>query len=155
MFYTAMILMASNAMVSLTAIISRELWDTHWSVVCFYTKIVSIAQLVIVSVFLSTPCLPECGLLRFNIIVLSLIATIAQVFYVISLQNEEAHIIGFCDNASNIIVSQIFQVIFFTQIPKLLTVVGFLLVLSSMILIGVKKVWENRRHATASNTNTL
>ena len=153
MFHTAMILMASNAMVSLTAIISRQLRDTHWSVVCFYTKLVSIIQLLIVSAFLGSYCLPGCGLLRFHMIVLSLIANIAQVFYVICLQNEEAHIIGFSDNASNIIVSQIFQVIFFIQIPKLLTILGFLLVLTSMILIGVKKVLENRRQATVNNEN--
>ena len=144
MFHTAMVLMASNAIVSFAAIISRQLRDTHWSVLCLSSKVVGTIQLVGICIYMGVYCLPACGLLRFNIIILSLIANITQVFYIICLQNEEAHIIGLSDNASNIIVSQIFQIIFFSQIPKMLKLIGFFLVLSSMILLGAKKIWENK-----------
>ena len=153
MFYTAMVLMASNAMVSFTAIISRHLRDTHWSVMCLSSKVISTIQLLGVCIYFGTFCLPECGLIRFNIIILSFIAYITQALYIICLQHEEAHIIGLSDNASNIIVSQIFQIIFFSQIPKTLKVVGFLLVLASMIMLGGKKIWDSKHKKTDNGDN--
>ena len=99
-----MISVVKPIFVSFTAIISRQLRDTHWSVLCLSSKFVSTIQLVGICIYLGVYCLPACGLLRFNIIILSLIANITQVFYIICLQNEEAHIIGLSDNASNIIV---------------------------------------------------
>ena len=146
-----MISVVKPIFVSFTTIISRQLRDTHWSVLCLSSKVVGTIQLVVICIYLGVYCLPECGLLRFNIIILSLIANIPQVFYIICLQNEEAHIIGLSDNASNIIVSQIFQIIFFSQIPKMLKLIGFFLVLSSMILLGAKKIWENKYKANTKS----
>ena len=145
MLKAAMILMGSNAMVSLTAIISRHLRDTHWSIVCLSSKAIGCILYLSITVYNSSFCLPDCGLLRFKIIVISLVANVTMVFYVICLQNEEAHIIGLSDNASNIIVSQLFGILFFSQIPKTLKLLGFFLVLLSMLMIGLKKILDNRK----------
>ena len=92
------------------------------------------------------------NILSTKIIVMSLVANVAMVFYVICLQNEEAHIIGLSDNASNIIVSQLFGILFFSQIPKTLKLLGFFLVLLSMLMIGGKKILDNRKNGADCDT---
>ena len=52
-------------------------------------------------------------------------------------------ILGLVDNSANIIVSFLFQTVFFLDTPRPLKLVGAGVVLSSVILIGGRAVWQH------------
>ena len=70
-------------------------------------------------------------------------ASIIQFLSIQAYKFEEAHILALVDNSANIIVSFLFQTIFFLDTPNPLKLVGAGLVLSSVIFIGGRAVWQH------------
>ena len=55
---------------------------------------------------------------------------------------EEAHVISLVDNATSIVMSVIFQILFFADYPNTLKTIGACLVISSMLIVGGQKFWK-------------
>ena len=70
-------------------------------------------------------------------------ASAIQLLSIQAYKFEEAHILGLVDNSANIIVSFLFQTVFFLDTPGPLKLVGAGVVLSSVILIGGRTVWQH------------
>ena len=96
-------------------------------------------------------CLPECGFERLGILSLALVTTVSQCLTIKALQLEEAHIISLVENAGSIIVSLLFQIIIFNDIPNTIKIVGALLTLASIIIIGVQKIMKARQISCSSS----
>lgn len=55
-----------------------------------------------------------------------------------AIRYEKAGVIGLVDNAGHLIFSQVFQVIIFNEMPRLLSIVGVFLVLAAVISLGIR-----------------
>ena len=59
--------------------------------------------------------------------------------------SEEAHNVSLVENAGSIIVSLLYQIIVFHDIPNTLKILGALLTLTSMVIVGVQKIVAARQ----------
>ena len=102
-------------------------------------------ELSIVCAAMGLYCIPECGVNRWGIPVLALSGFLTQMLFIFGLKVEEAHIVGITDNASSIIISFIFQLLFFQDYPNTLKIVGACIVMSSIIFVGAHKIYNHRK----------
>ena len=49
------------------------------------------------------------------------------------------------DSAGGIVVSVLFQVVFFHDFPNLVKILGSLLVLLSIFIVGMNKIWKTKK----------
>ena len=82
----------------------------------------------------------------------AILGNITQFLFILALKFEEAHIVGVTDNASGIIVSFLFQLIFFQDSPNLLKIIGACVVVFSILLMGGFKIYKHRREDKLRNT---
>ena len=75
----------------------------------------------------------------------AILGNITQFLFILALKFEEAHIVGVTDNASGIIVSFLFQLIFFRDFPNTLKIIGLCVVLLSILLLGGQKILKQRK----------
>ena len=150
MLYTALGLMAVNALGGSINVILRYLRDMHWAALAISTRIFGITEMFITCCFMGVFCIPSCGFERWGSLLLAIIGCLTQICFIFAIKNEEAHIIGLVDNAVSVIVSFLFQIIFFGDYPNILKIVGSCLVLSSIFIIGGQKIWKARQKETHS-----
>jgi len=103
-----------------------------------YSRLFNLIELVIAFLVTGTLCLPQCGMDRVLIVILSVIGSVSSGTLVSGLKYEKAGVIGLVDNAGHLIFSQVFQVIIFNEMPRLLSIVGVFLVLAAVISLGIR-----------------
>ena len=145
MFYAAIGLCVAQALGSSVSVILRHLRDIHWAALGISTRIFSVIEISIALGVMGLYCLPGCGADRWRIVALAVLGNITQCFTILALKLEEAHIVSVTDNASGIIVSFLFQLIFFQDSPNLLKVLGTCVVVFSILLVGGAKIYKHRR----------
>ena len=145
MLYTALGLVCANALGGCVSVILRYLRDMHWAALAISTRIFGMVEMFIVCSALGLFCIPECGFERWGSVVVAVCGCLNQICFIFALKNEEAHIIGLVDNAGSVAISFFFQVLFFSDYPNTLKIIGACLVLSSIFIIGGQKVWRNKR----------
>jgi len=145
MFYTALVLIVATAVSSLVTVILRHLRTMHWSALMSSVRLFSMVEHISVCFYLGGYCIPACGRERLNILLLSITGGLVQAFMIFSLKFEEANIVGLVDNTGNILVSVIFQAAFFVDPLGSLKLIGVGVVLSSVILLGGRKVLQHRK----------
>ncbi|CRL00287.1 CLUMA_CG013560, isoform A [Clunio marinus] len=136
-FWGPLAALASAIFTANAMIIIRMLRGLHHSVVicnfgvfaCFFTLI----MLIITNTF----CLPPCEN-RFLILMLGIFSFWGQLLLTISLKMEEAGVISIA-RSTTIVFAFIWQVIFFKQIPCFYSILGALLIVSSVGLNALKK----------------
>ena len=143
MMYTAIGLMVANAIGGVISVIIRYLKDMHWAALAISTRIFGVMEMFAVCAVMGLFCIPECGFERWSILVLAVIGCVVQMCFIIALKREEAHVIGLVDNATSIVMSVIFQILFFADYPNTLKIIGACLVISSMLIVGGKKFWKS------------
>ena len=145
MMYTALALFVASAFSGVIGVILRYLRSMHWAALAITSKIFIILEMIIFCSFLSLFCVPECGLDRWGVFINAIIGLFCQTCSIISLKFEESHIVGLTANASSIIVSFVFQLIFFNDFPNTVKIVGACIVMMSMLLLGGHKIWRHRQ----------
>merc|ERR1719483_764782 len=101
----------------------------HWAALAISTRIFGIAEMFTVCSIMGLFCIPECGFERWGSVLVAVIGCVTQVCFIFALKNEEAHIIGLVDNAVSVVVSFLFQILFFNDFPNALKIIGACLVL--------------------------
>ena len=142
MLYTAIGLMVANAIGGVISVIIRYLKDMHWAALAISTRIFGVMEMFAVCAVMGLFCIPECGFERWSILVLAVIGCAVQMCFIIALKREEAHVIGLVDNATSIVMSVIFQIVFFADYPNTLKIIGACLVISSMFIVTGQKFWK-------------
>ena len=145
MQHTALMLVVVTALSSIVTIVLRHLRKMHWVAVAGSLRFITIFEYLPIVLYMGTQCVPACGLERVQIVILSLISCAAQTCMILSLKFEEAHSIGLVDSAANIVISFIFQSLFFSHATGVLKLLGAGVVLASVLLIGGRKVWIHRQ----------
>jgi len=138
MLIMAVVYITSCSFSALCFIIARYLKTVHWAVLGLYSRLFNLIELVVAFLVTGTLCLPECGMDRVLIVILSVIGSVSSGTLVSGLKYEKAGVIGLVDNAGHLIFSQVFQVIIFNEMPRLLSIVGVFLVLAAVISLGIR-----------------
>ena len=152
MFYAAVGLCVAQGLGSSVTVILRHLRDIHWAALGISTRIFSVIEISIALGVMGLYCLPTCGADRLRIVAVAVCGNITQFCTILALKLEEAHIVAVTDNASGIIVSFLFQLVFFQDSPNLLKILGTCVVIFSILLVGGSKIYKHRRAGKLGNT---
>ncbi|XP_055382917.1 solute carrier family 35 member G1 [Condylostylus longicornis] len=119
-------------------ILLRALKNLHYSVIMTNFGAFALIYTIIVCWSIGAICWPKCGLDRFLVIILAVFSFLGQILLTLSLQIEQAGPVAIA-RCADIVFAFIWQVLFFDEKPNSYSVVGALLVVSSVALTAVKK----------------
>ena len=147
MMYTAIALFITNAICGVIGVILRYLRDMHWAALAISNRFFTVTEMIIVCSSMGLFCFPDCDSMdRWGVIILAVVGNITQMLFIFSLKCEEAHVIGLTDNAASIIISFLFQILFFQVYPNTLKIGGACIVIFSILLLGGHKIWKSRQN---------
>ncbi|XP_001849093.2 solute carrier family 35 member G1 [Culex quinquefasciatus] len=126
-------LFSANAYVLL-----RALKGLHYSVIMTNFGAFALVYTLIVCYYLGALCWPLCGTDRLLVIALALFSFGGQILLTLALQFEQAGPVAIARSA-DIVFAFIWQIMFFKETPTLYSVMGALLVVSSVLLSGLRK----------------
>lgn len=119
-------------------VLLRVLKGLHFSVIMTNFGAIAIVQTFFISFLFGVLCMPNCGTERFLVVCLALFSYLGQILLTMSLQMEQAGPVAIARSA-DIVFAFLWQIMFFNEIPSKFSVCGAVLVLSSVILVGVRK----------------
>lgn len=126
-------LFGANAYVTL-----RALKGIHYSVIMSNFGAFGIVYTMLISWFINVLCMPYCNSDRWLIVALGAFSFLGQILLTISLQIEEAGPVAIARSA-DIVFAFFWQILFFKEIPNGYSIIGAIIVTSSVILTGLKK----------------
>lgn len=83
-------------------------------------------------------CLPRCGWDRFLVLALAVFSFGGQMLLTVALQVEQAGPVSIA-RCSDIVFAFIWQMIFFHEVPTIYSIIGAVLVVSAVLLSGLRK----------------
>lgn len=119
-------------------VLLRALKGIHFSVIMTNFGCFALVQCVLVTVLIGALCLPSCGMDRYLIVGLALFSFLGQILLTLALQMEQAGPVAIA-RSSDIVFAFIWQVLFFNEIPNKFSIGGAILVMSSVLLTGLRK----------------
>lgn len=130
--------LSSTVFAAIVYILLRALKDLHFSVimVCFATY--SVLQTSTMAWATGNLCWPKCGSERLLVVSLGVLSFSGQMLLTIAAQLEEAGLVAIARTV-DVVFAFMWQIIFFDEIPNVFSILGALLVTSSVVLIGLRK----------------
>lgn len=119
-------------------VLLRALKSIHFSVIMTNFGAFALIMCLLVSYFIGALCLPPCGSDRYLIVALAIFSFLGQILLTVALQLEQAGPVSIA-RSSDIVFAFIWQVLFFDEIPNLFSIGGAILVMSSVVLTGLRK----------------
>ncbi|KAJ8953673.1 hypothetical protein NQ314_007280 [Rhamnusium bicolor] len=119
-------------------VLLRALKGIHFSVIMMNFGSFALVQCLLVTVLIGALCLPACGIDRYLIVALALFSFLGQILLTLALQMEQAGPVAIA-RSSDIVFAFIWQVLFFDEIPNKFSIGGAILVMSSVLLTGLRK----------------
>lgn len=119
-------------------VLLRALKGVHFSVIMTNFGSFALVQCVLVTWAIGALCLPRCGIDRLLIVALAFFSFLGQILLTLALQLEQAGPVAIA-RSSDIVFAFIWQVLFFKETPNLFSIVGAVLVMSSVVLTGLRK----------------
>ncbi|CAG9104166.1 hypothetical protein JYU34_012115 [Plutella xylostella] len=119
-------------------VLLRVLKGLHFSVIMTNFGAFAILQTFLYSLIFGALCMPNCGTERILVVCLALFSYLGQILLTMSLQMEQAGPVAIARSA-DIVFAFLWQVMFFSELPSKYSVFGAILVLSSVMLVGLRK----------------
>ncbi|XP_053695866.1 solute carrier family 35 member G1 [Sabethes cyaneus] len=119
-------------------VLLRALKGLHFSVIMTNFGAFALIYTLIVCYYLGALCWPLCGTDRLLVIALALFSFGGQILLTLALQYEQAGPVAIARSA-DIVFAFIWQIMFFREAPNVYSVLGALLVVSSVVLSGMRK----------------
>lgn len=119
-------------------VLLRALKGIHFSVIMTNFGCFALVMCLSVTWGIGALCAPPCGTDRYFIVALALFSFGGQILLTLALQMEQAGPVALA-RSSDIVFAFVWQVLFFGEIPNAYSVAGAVLVLSSVVLIGLRK----------------
>ncbi|KXJ75801.1 solute carrier family 35 member G1 [Aedes albopictus] len=119
-------------------VLLRALKGLHFSVIMTNFGAFALIYTLIVCYYLGALCWPLCGSDRLLVIALALFSFGGQILLTLALQFEQAGPVAIARSA-DIVFAFIWQIMFFKETPNVYSVLGALLVVSSVVLSGLRK----------------
>lgn len=134
-------------------VLLRALKGIHFSVIMTNFGTIALVQCLMVTWLIGALCLPRCGWDRILIVALALFSFSGQILLTLALQLEQAGPVAIA-RSSDIVFAFIWQVMFFDEIPNRYSIGGAILVMSSVLLTGLRK-WAVALPDGSSLKNTI
>lgn len=128
----------STIFAAIVYILLRALKNLHFSVIMVYFATYSILQTSTMAWATGNLCWPKCGTERLLVIALGLFSFSGQMLLTIAAQLEEAGLVAIARTV-DVVFAFMWQIIFFNEIPNIFSILGAVLVTSSVVLIGLRK----------------
>lgn len=119
-------------------VLLRALKGIHFSVIMTNFGSFALIQCLLVTWLIGALCLPQCGTDRYLIVALALFSFGGQILLTLALQMEQAGPVAIA-RSSDIVFAFIWQVLFFNEIPNRFSIIGAILVMSSVLVTGLRK----------------
>lgn len=119
-------------------VLLRALKGIHFSVIMTNFGAFALVQCLLVTWLIDALCMPQCGKDRLLIVALALFSFGGQILLTLALQLEQAGPVALA-RSSDIVFAFIWQVLFFGEIPNVYSIAGAILVMSSVVLTGLRK----------------
>ncbi|XP_017771121.1 PREDICTED: solute carrier family 35 member G1 [Nicrophorus vespilloides] len=119
-------------------VLLRALKGIHFSVIMTNFGSFALVQCLIVTWAIGALCMPRCGTDRLLIVALAFFSFLGQILLTLALQLEQAGPVAIA-RSSDIVFAFIWQVLFFKEVPNSYSIIGAILVMSSVLLIGLRK----------------
>ncbi|XP_028893735.1 solute carrier family 35 member G1 isoform X2 [Zeugodacus cucurbitae] len=119
-------------------ILLRALKGLHFSVIMTNFGAFALVYTFIVCGSIGALCWPACGRDRWLVVVLGIFSFLGQILLTLSLQMEQAGPVAIA-RCADIVFAFIWQIMFFGETPTGFSLLGALLVVSSVILTALKK----------------
>jgi len=129
-------------------ILLRALKDLHFSVIMVTFATYSIIQTTSMAWATGNLCWPKCGTERILVIALGVFSFSGQMLLTIAAQLEEAGLVAIARTV-DVVFAFVWQIIFFDEVPNIFSIIGAVLVISSVVLIGLRK-WMMSMPSTSS-----
>ncbi|XP_018321629.1 solute carrier family 35 member G1 isoform X2 [Agrilus planipennis] len=134
-------------------VLLRALKGVHFSVLMSNFGAFALVQCLLISWWVGGLCMPPCGFDRLLIVALAVFSFSGQILLTLALQMEQAGPVSIARSA-DIVFAFIWQVLFFEEVPNRYSVTGAVLVLTSVILTGMRK-WAIALPETSSLKHKL
>lgn len=119
-------------------VLLRALKGIHFSVIMTNFGSFALVQCLLVTYIIGGLCMPPCGADRYLIVALAVFSFLGQILLTVALQMEQAGPVAIA-RSSDIVFAFIWQVMFFNEIPNKYSIGGAILVMSSVVLTGLRK----------------
>ncbi|XP_058451308.1 solute carrier family 35 member G1 [Malaya genurostris] len=119
-------------------VLLRALKGLHFSVIMTNFGAFALIYTLIVCYYLGALCWPLCGSDRLLVIALALFSFGGQILLTLALQYEQAGPVAVARSA-DIVFAFIWQIMFFEETPSVYSILGALLVVSSVVLSALRK----------------
>lgn len=119
-------------------VLLRALKGIHFSVIMTNFGAFALVMCVLVTWSIGGLCIPRCGFDRYLIVALALFSFGGQILLTLALQLEQAGPVAIA-RSSDIVFAFVWQVLFFEEIPNRFSIGGAVLVMSSVVLTGLRK----------------
>lgn len=119
-------------------VLLRALKGIHFAVIMTNFGCFALVMCLSVTWVIGALCMPPCGTDRYLIVALALFSFGGQILLTLALQMEQAGPVALA-RSSDIVFAFIWQVLFFNEIPNAYSIGGAILVLSSVVLTGLRK----------------
>lgn len=129
-------------------ILLRLLKNLHFSVIMMCFGAYTILQTSTMAWATGKLCWPKCGSERILAITLGIFSFSGQMLLTIAAQLEEAGLVAIARTV-DVVFAFLWQIIFFGEIPNIFSILGALLVTTSVVLIGLRK-WMMSMPSTSS-----
>lgn len=140
--------LSSTVFGAIVYILLRLLKNLHYSVILVCFGIYTILQSSTMSWISGNLCWPKCGSERLLVVALGVLSFSGQLFLTIAAQLEEAGLVAIARTV-DVVFAFMWQIIFFGEIPNVFSILGAILVVTSVILIGLRK-WLMSMPSTSS-----
>lgn len=128
----------STIFAAIVYILLRALKNLHFSVIMVCFASYSIIQTSTMAYATGNLCWPKCGTERLLAVALGIFSFSGQMLLTIAAQLEEAGLVAIARTV-DVVFAFVWQIIFFNEIPNIFSIVGAVLVTSSVVLIGLRK----------------
>lgn len=132
---------ACGAMVagSLVYVMVRKMRKTHQSVILFNFALVAILEMTLINVVFYDFKLPTTGYSAYLVSILAILSFYGQMLLTKAIQIEEAGVVSVVRVSGEAFFAFVFQIIIFKEMPDWYSIVGAVLVLSSVFLLSFRK----------------
>lgn len=124
---------------SLVYITVRKMRKTHHSVILFNFGVIAVIEMTIVNWTFYDFKLPTTGYSAYLITILAVLSFYGQLLLTKAIQLEEAGVVSVVRVSGEAFFAFVFQVIIFGEMPDIYTIIGAILVLSSVFLLSFRK----------------
>jgi len=137
-FWGAMSALCGTLFAANVYVVLRSLKGIHYSVIMSTFGAFAVVQTLLSTWVMGELCLPACGHNRYLMVLLAVFSFAGQILLTMALQREQAGPVAIARSA-DVIFAFIWQMIFLNEIPGWMSLLGALLVVSSVLLTGIRK----------------